>query len=48
MAFYGTALSNFLQDIPHGFYLVADSTYTLSSSYWFHVQAVTRKGKIMM
>jgi len=31
-AFYGTALSNFLQNIPHAFYIVADSTYTLSSS----------------
>jgi len=31
-AFYGTALSDFLQDIPCGFYIVADSAYTLSSS----------------
>jgi len=31
-AFYWSALSNFLQDIPHCFYNVADSTYTLSSS----------------
>ena len=30
-AFYGTALSDFLQDIPRGFYIVADSAYTLSS-----------------
>jgi len=29
---YGTALSDFLQDIPCGFYIVADSAYTLSSS----------------
>jgi hypothetical protein len=31
-AFYGTALSNFIQNIPCGFYLVGDSAYTLSSS----------------
>jgi len=31
-AFYGTALSNFIQNIPSGFYLVGNSAYTLSSS----------------
>ncbi len=28
-AFYGAALNDVLQDIPHGFYIVADSAYTL-------------------
>jgi hypothetical protein len=32
MAFHGTALSYFLQEIPWGFYLLRDSAYTLSSS----------------
>ena len=31
-AFYGTALKHFLEVIPRGFYVVADSAYTLSSS----------------
>jgi hypothetical protein len=31
-AFYGAALSNFLQEIPRGFYVVGDAAYTLSSS----------------
>jgi hypothetical protein len=31
-AFYGMALQHFLEVIPRGFYVVADSAYTLSSS----------------
>ncbi len=31
-AFHGTALSYFLAEIQHGFYVVGDSAYTLSSS----------------
>jgi hypothetical protein len=31
-AFYGTRLATFLQEIPAGYYIVADNAYTLSAT----------------
>ena len=43
-AFYGTALQHFLEVIPRGFYVVADSAYTLSSSLLVPFSGADKKG----
>ncbi len=47
-AFYGTVLSNFIQNIPRGLTLLVTALTPYRPLYWFCTQAVTRKGRKTM